>query len=81
MASESNSNVTDFSKNKVVEMLDYAQGIRGLLKPNVLKFLLEDNCSIVVRPSGTEPKLKIKIYVSVSAKNKQEAEKIEKKYY
>lgn len=70
------SNVTDFSKKKVVEILDYAQGISGLPKSNVLKFLLEDNCSIVVRPSGTEPKLKI--YISVSAKNKQEAEKIEK---
>ena len=34
-------------------------------KSDVLKFLLEDNCSLVVRPSGTEPKLKI--YISVSA--------------
>ena len=41
-------------------------------KSDVLKFLLEDNCSLVVRPSGTEPKLKI--YISVSAENKEMAE-------
>lgn len=44
-------------------------------KSDVLKFLLENNCSLVVRPSGTEPKLKI--YISVSAENKEMAEKVE----
>ena len=50
-------------------------GLDGLPKSDVLKFLLEDNCSIVVRPSGTEPKLKT--YISVSAENKEAAEKVE----
>lgn len=45
------------------------------VKSDVLKFLLEDNCSLVVRPSGTEPKLKI--YISVSAENKEMAEEVE----
>lgn len=60
---------------KVVKLLDYSHGLDGLPKSDVLKFLLEDNCSIVVRPSGTEPKLKM--YVSVSADDKKSAEKIE----
>ena len=68
-------NIQEFGGKKVVKLLDYAQGLDGLPKSDVLKFLLEDNCSIVVRPSGTEPKLKT--YISVSAENKEVAEKIE----
>ena len=67
--------IKEFGGEQVVELLDYADGLDGLPKSDVLKFLLEDNCSLVVRPSGTEPKLKI--YVSVSAADKIEAEKIE----
>ena len=68
--------IKTFGGKKVVELLDYAQGLDGLPKSDVLKFLLEENCSIVVRPSGTEPKLKI--YVSVSAENKDAAEAVER---
>lgn len=67
--------IKEFGCKKVVKLLDYAPGLDGLPKSNVLKFLLKDNCSIVVRPSGTEPKLKA--YISVSAENKDAAEKVE----
>lgn len=67
--------VKTFGGKKVIKLLDYAQGLDGLPKSDVLKFMLEDNCSIVVRPSGTEPKLKI--YSSVSATDKEAAEDIE----
>ena len=67
--------IKEFGSKKVVKLLDYAPGLDGLPKSDVLKFLLEDNCSIVVRPSGTEPKLKT--YISVSAENKEAAEKVE----
>ena len=67
--------IKEFGGKKVVKLLDYAPGLDGLPKSDALKFLLEDNCSIVVRPSGTEPKLKT--YISVSAENKEAAEKVE----
>ncbi len=38
---------------------DYQQGLRGLPKSNVIKMWLNNGSTIVVRPSGTEPKLKI----------------------
>ena len=60
------------SGKKVVKLLDYAYGLDGLPKSEVLKFLLEDNCSIVVRPSGTEPK--IKTYFTTLGKDLAEAQ-------
>ena len=69
--------ITEFGGRKVETLLDYNTGIDGLPKENVLKFLLEGHGSVVVRPSGTEPKLKT--YITVSAKDKAAAEVIEKK--
>lgn len=63
--------IDSFGGKKVVSCLDYSQGLDGLPKSDVLKFLLEDHCSVVVRPSGTEPKLKT--YISVSAENSEAA--------
>ena len=69
--------IRSFGGRKVETLLDYNTGIDGLPKENVLKFLLEGHGSVVVRPSGTEPKLKT--YVTVSAPDKAAAEVIEKK--
>lgn len=67
--------IPEFGGKKVEKVLDYSAGLDGLPKSDVLKFLLEGNCSLVVRPSGTEPKLKL--YASVSAENRAAAEKTE----
>ena len=69
-------NIPAFGGKKVKTLLDYSQGLEGLPKSDVLKFMLEDNCSLVVRPSGTEPKLKV--YISVTAENEKQANEIEK---
>lgn len=68
--------VASFGGRKVLKVLDYSQGLDGLPKSDVLKYLLEGNSSVVVRPSGTEPKLKA--YISVSAENQDAAVILEK---
>ena len=67
--------ISEFGGRKIVKLLDYAPGLDGLPKSDVLKFLLEGNCSVVVRPSGTEPKLKT--YISVTAQSMDAARAVE----
>lgn len=64
-----------FAGKKIEIVEDYSQGLNGLPKSDVLKYKMEGNCSVVVRPSGTEPKLKT--YISISAPTKADAETIE----
>ncbi len=64
-------NITVLGELKVIKFEDYAKGIKGFPKTNMLKFYLEDGSWIAIRPSGTEPKLKI--YYSTIAKDKIDA--------
>lgn len=59
----------------VVRTEDYSVGLNGLPKSDVLKYYTKSG-SVVIRPSGTEPKLKT--YFSITADNKEKAEEIEK---
>ncbi|MFD0870457.1 phospho-sugar mutase [Paenibacillus residui] len=59
---------------KITTMLDYTEGIDGLPKENVLKYLLEDGSWFCLRPSGTEPK--IKVYFAVKANSAEESERL-----
>ena len=68
---------------KVVAVRDYKTGVRtengreeptGLPVSDVLYFELEGGNWVCVRPSGTEPK--IKLYVNSNAREKAEAEAV-----
>ena len=68
---------TTFGGFKVLKVTDYSVGVNNLPKSDVLQFTLTDDCSVIIRPSGTEPKLKF--YLFANGENKQIAkEKIEK---
>ena len=58
----------------VIRTQDYINGLDGLPPSDVLKFYTE-NSSVVIRPSGTEPKLKI--YISAAADEPAAAARIE----
>ena len=67
--------ISTFGGKAVEKVLDYSAGLEGLPKADVLKFYLDGGSTLVVRPSGTEPKLKL--YLSVTAKDEAEAARIE----
>lgn len=47
---------------KVSEIIDYKDGVDGIGASNVLEYHLEDGSRFSIRPSGTEPKIKLYIY-------------------
>lgn len=57
----------------VKEIIDYSTGVADLPKENVLKFIWLDGSWMAVRPSGTEPK--IKVYYSIKDHSRKNAEK------
>ncbi|MBO4925907.1 MAG: phospho-sugar mutase [Clostridia bacterium] len=65
------SGVGRIAGRQVEKTADYGPGLDGLPPADVLKFTLAGGASAVVRPSGTEPK--IKIYLSVSAPDRDAA--------
>lgn len=75
-----NSTISEVNGVKVVTRYDYKLSIEekggekkaiDLPKSNVLKFVLEDDSWFVVRPSGTEPKMKI--YIAVNGNSLENA--------
>ena len=58
----------------VDKVIDYQRGGTGLPKADVLEYRLENGAKLMVRPSGTEPK--IKVYLSAVAGSEAEADAI-----
>jgi len=63
---------TEVAGVAVQDVLDYSLGLDGLPKENVLKFILADGSWFCLRPSGTEPK--IKVYFAVRGESLEDAE-------
>lgn len=55
-------------KNRITEHINFP-------KSNVLKFYLENGSWFCLRPSGTVPKIKFKLYFEVKGKSKEESKR------
>lgn len=71
---------------KVLAIADYKESVKKNLtsneeetitlpKSDVISFILENNAKVIIRPSGTEPK--IKAYYTTTDKDRQKAEELE----
>ena len=80
-----NDSLSSIAGYKVVAVSDYKKSVTVLLesgksekielpKSNVLAYALENANGVIIRPSGTEPK--IKVYFTARGKTKEDAEKI-----
>ena len=62
----------DYKLSKEENLTNNTESVINLPKSNVLKYILEDDSSFVVRPSGTEPKMKI--YSAVKGEGLEDSE-------
>ena len=73
--------------DKVTTRIDYGTCVRvengvesptGMISSNVLEYGLDTGCTVIVRPSGTEPK--IKLYYSLTAGTEAEVGALKQRY-
>lgn len=74
-----NNPIEEINGYKLERTIDYDFDNTGLPKSNVLKYIFEDGSWYVLRPSGTEPK--IKLYIYSNAKTKEEGDSMVDKIY
>ena len=68
----------DYQDGSVVNVADGARGTMELSGSNVLRYEMADGTSLIVRPSGTEPK--VKVYILANGASKAECEEKVAKY-
>ena len=61
---------TDFMGKKIVKRIDYLEQDE-LPKSNIMEYVFEDGSKVIIRPSGTEPK--IKVYLFANGADREEA--------
>ena len=64
--------IVDYKASKCIDIVTGEESEITLPKSNVLSYSLEDNSKVIVRPSGTEPK--IKIYITACGETRAESE-------
>ena len=63
-----------YGGSRITEITDYTRGAEGFPKVDMIEYHLENGAEFTVRPSGTEPKLKI--YISANGGSREEAENL-----
>ena len=70
--------IADYSSGKIYDLRTGATAPTGQPKSDVIYFVLENDDKIIIRPSGTEPK--IKIYSLIRGNSEEEIAEKAKKY-
>ncbi len=70
--------LADYEASKKYDLVSGEETVIDLPKSNVITLYLEGGASLVIRPSGTEPK--IKIYYTTVGKDNAEAAALQEKY-
>lgn len=70
--------MNDFEAGKAYDQISELRYDINLPKSNVLQFVLKDNSKITVRPSGTEPKIKLYFSVKSELGARDDYEKVNK---
>ena len=72
-----NNPIDELAGLKTDKIVDYKFDDTGLPKSNVLKYYFEDDSWLALRPSGTEPKIKIYVNAISDSKDGSDSKKDE----
>lgn len=71
----------EFAGFKVVRINDYLKGVKDLPKANLISFRLEHGIKVMIRPSGTEPLIKVYLTLTETKELNQENRIKMQKYF